>query len=164
MVYDWGAFPIGGVVGGLNNPTEGSPRPRLSRPELFMSVAALYGQRSSCSRAQVGVTATREGRIVASGYVGAPHGQPHCLDVGCELGPDGGCIRSVHAEANMIAWAARTGTPLEGTDVWCTHSPCLACAKLLINAGIQSFRYDAVYREAAGLHLLLSNEIDVHRI
>lgn len=119
-----------------------------------MRVAHLYGERSSCSRAQVGVTATREGRIIASGYVGAPHGQPHCIDAGCLIDETGGCYRSVHAEANMIAWAARTGTPLLGTDVWCTHSPCLPCAKLLINAGIQSFTYTEQYRDARGITLL----------
>ena len=140
--------------------TVGSAHQRLSRPDLFMRVAHLYGQRSSCSRAQVGVTATREGRIVASGYVGAPHGQPHCIDVGCLIDPDGGCYRSVHAEANMIAWAARTGVPLLDTDIWCTHSPCLPCAKLLINAGIRSFTFTERYRDVRGLHLLQDNDIE----
>lgn len=143
--------------------TEGPRHERLSRPALFMRVAHLYGERSSCPRAQVGVTATREGRIVASGYVGAPHGQPHCLEVGCLI-EDGGCIRSVHAEANMIAWAARTGTSLEGTEVWCTHSPCLPCAKVLINAGITEFNYTTVYRDDRAIALLRGNGITVKQL
>lgn len=127
-----------------------------------MRIAELYGQRSSCPRAEVGVTATKEGRVIASGYVGAPHGQPHCIDAGCIIGADGGCIRSVHAEANMIAWAARTGTSLEGTTVWCTHSPCLNCAKLLINAGITRFVYLYEYRDTSGLALLHDMGIPRH--
>lgn len=136
--------------------------PRLSRPDLYLCVAQLYGLRSSCKRAKVGVVAVREGRIVAAGYVGAPSGMPHCLDVDCEI-QDGGCIRSVHAEANMIAWAARTGIALEGTEIWCTHQPCLNCAKLLINVGIKKFRYDLLYRDDRGHHLLQDSGIDSQR-
>lgn len=141
----------------------GPRRQRLSRPELFMSVADLYAGRSSCLRANVGVVAVKEGRIIAAGYVGAPSGMPHCLDVGCEIGPDGGCIRSVHAEANMVAWAARTGTALEGTEVYCTHQPCLSCAKLLLNAGISKFRYNLFYRDPRGYNLL-SETIDAGKL
>jgi len=126
-----------------------------------MGIAALYGQRSSCPRAQVGVTATREGRVVASGYVGAPHGQPHCDEAGCII-VDNGCIRSVHAEANMIAWAARTGTSLVDTVVWCTHAPCLSCAKLLINAGIDTFVWQYAYRDPKGLDLLINQNLKVY--
>lgn len=106
---------------------------RLSREKLFMHVAFLYGERSSCVRAKVGVVAVREGRIVAAGYCGAPQSQPHCLDVGCDL-EDDRCVRTVHAEANLVAWAARTGTPLEGCEVYCTYYPCYTCAKLIANA------------------------------
>jgi len=134
---------------------------RLSRPNLFMSVAHLYGQRSSCLRAKVGAIAVREGRIVAAGYVGAPSGERHCLDVGCDI-ENGGCIRSVHAEANLIAWAARTGVPLQGTQIYCTHSPCLTCAKLLINVGISEFIYDFPYRDERGF-ALLSTRLKIHK-
>lgn len=131
---------------------------RLSRPRLFLTVASLYGARSSCSRAQVGVIALREWRIVASGYVGAPRGEPHCLDEECIM-EGGGCIRSVHAEANMIAWSAREGISLKDTMVVCTHQPCLSCAKLLLNAGISSFIWRSPYRDERGLELLKRNGI-----
>jgi dCMP deaminase len=94
----------------------------------------------------VGCIAVLEGRIVASGYVGAPHGQPHCLDVGCEM-ENGHCVRTIHAESNLIAWAARTGTSILGTTVWCTHSPCRKCAQLLGNAGVQRVVYDEFYNK-----------------
>lgn len=120
------------------------PRERLPRHSLFMMTAELFGRRSSCPRANVGCVATLEGRIIASGYVGAPHGLPHCLEVGCEL-ENGHCVRTVHAEANLIAWAARIGTSLLGSTVWCTHSPCRRCAQLLSNAGVEKLVYQDRY-------------------
>lgn len=113
---------------------------RITREELFAEVAWLYGQRSSCPRARVGAIAVRDGRIVAAGYNGAPAGQPHCLDVGCAM-DHAHCVRAVHAEANLISWAARTGTPLIGTTLYCTNLPCLACTKLIINAGVMELKY-----------------------
>jgi dCMP deaminase len=138
-------------------------RQRASRPELFMGVAELYARRSSCLRANVGAVAIREGRIVATGYVGAPSGMPHCLDIGCEIGPDGGCTRSVHAEANLVAWSARTGTPLQDTTIYCTHAPCYACAKLLGNSGIVGFVYVFDYRDLKGIRLLGDLDVEVDR-
>lgn len=135
----------------------GSPLPddreRMSRLRMFTSIAWLFGQRSTCTRAQVGAIAVRGGRILASGYVGSVSGQPHCLDVGCEI-ENGGCIRTVHAEANVVAWAAREGISLEGCTVYCTHSPCLKCAQLLVNAGVSSFHFVTKYRDERGLKLL----------
>lgn len=127
-----------------NTGSGGSEHDRLSRPTLFMEIAKLFGRRSSCPRAAVGCIAVLEGRIVASGYVGAPHGQPHCLDVGCEM-ENGHCVRTIHAESNLVAWAARTGTSLLGTTVWCTHSPCRRCAQLLANVGVKHMIWNEQY-------------------
>lgn len=135
---------------------------RLSRQELFYEIARLYGRRSSCPRADVGVIAVRAGRVTAAGYVGAPAGLAHCDQIGC-LMESGGCIRSVHAEANMIAWAAREGIALFGTDVYCTHLPCLACAKLLANTGISSLYYEQDYRDHRGGQLLTDLGVKVVR-
>lgn len=126
---------------------------RLQRHDLFMEVARLYARRSTCLRAHVGVVAVRAGRIIAAGYNGAPSGHAHCLDVGCELGDEQVCTRAVHAEANLIAWAARTGTPLNQAELVCTHAPCRNCAKLIINAGISFVTYDQDYHDD-GLKLL----------
>lgn len=117
---------------------------RLSRSALFMQVAHLFGQRSSCPRADVGCIATIDGRIIASGYVGAPQGQPHCDEVGC-LMENEHCMRTIHAEANLVAWASRVGTSLQGSTVWCTHSPCRKCVQLMSNAGIERFHWHHIY-------------------
>jgi dCMP deaminase len=70
------------------------------------------------------------------GYNGAPAGMPHCTVLDCYLGPDGGCIRTVHAEANAISFAARYGIATQGTTIYITFEPCFNCAKLILNAGI----------------------------
>jgi len=127
---------------------------RISREELFMEIAGLVAMRSTCERAQVGAVVVKDKRIVATGYGGAPSGQPHCTEVGCEIGPGGGCIRTTHAEANIIAFAARNGLQLEGCDMYVTLSPCYTCAKLIINAGIRTVIYRDEYREDSGLKLL----------
>lgn len=149
-----------------------SPTPsRISREDLFSKVAELYGQRSTCPRASVGVVAVRDGRIVAAGYNGAPAGHKHCYEVGCELTQEVArpdemnmeivehCIRSVHAEANMISWAAREGIKLQGTVIYLTHTPCQHCAKLLINADIRSVHIKNAYGHQGGVELLYASSI-----
>jgi len=127
---------------------------RLGRNELHMAVAMLMATRATCTRAQVGCVFTKNGRIVATGYNGAPTGMPHCLDEGCLLNPDtGSCERCVHAEAAAISFAARHGISLEGTTLYVTHSPCLACAKLIINAGVHTVIYKEEYGKSAVSYL-----------
>jgi len=126
--------------------------PRITRGQLFMEVARLYGRRSSCPRADVGAIAVVQGRIIATGYCGSPEGASHCVDVGCDM-IEGHCIRSIHAEANLVAYAARTGTSLKGTYIYCTHAPCFNCAQLLLQAGISWYVWEHPYRRN-GLGLL----------
>lgn len=159
---------LSAALSSITTPQEEEPetaglRPhRLPRPTLFMEIAHLFGRRSSCPRAAVGCIAVLEGRIVATGYVGAPHGQAHCIDVGCQL-VDGHCVRTIHAESNLIAWAARTGTPLLGTTVWCTHSPCLRCAQLMVNAGITGLVWDHIYtNQGATAAMVLLKDMGVN--
>jgi dCMP deaminase len=117
---------------------------RLERHDLYMEAARLYARRSSCRRAHVGAVAVREGRIVAAGYNGAPASQPDCYEADCIM-LDSHCVRAVHAEANLIAWSARTGTPLLGTELYCTHAPCISCAKLILNAGVLFVTWENSY-------------------
>lgn len=134
---------------------------RPDRDEWLMRLAVVVSTRGTCERAQVGAIISREGRQIASGYVGAPSGLPHCTEVGCDRGPDGGCRRTSHAEANAIAFAARFGTSTDGADLYCTHGPCLPCAKLIINAGIRRVVYEHPYRDASGVGLLQAAGVEV---
>lgn len=127
---------------------------RISRDQMLMEMAITASKRSTCNRKHVGAIIAIDGRPVSVGYAGAPSGLPHCLDHGCIAGPDGGCIRTQHAEANAIAWAARKGISTEKATLYTTVSPCLACAKLIINAGINEVWFLELYRKMEGLELL----------
>ena len=111
-----------------------------------MSTAELFSLRGTCTRLQVGAVVVKDGRIVSTGYVGSAPGAPHCIDVGCVV-VDGHCIATIHAEANAIASAARFGISLQGATIYCTHSPCKTCAKLIASAGIEEFVYAVPYKK-----------------
>lgn len=117
---------------------------RPTHDEMFMAMAYLVAARSTCNRGHVGAVIVDDRRPVSIGYNGAPPGMKHCTEVGCD--PPDGCERTIHAEANSIAWAARRGISLEGTTMYATHSPCRMCASLIIAAGISHFVYDQEYR------------------
>lgn len=134
---------------------------RISREEMFMEIAKLVSQRMTCTRAKVGALIVKDNRIISTGYGGAPSGLPHCTDVGCILGPDGGCISTAHAEANAISFAAREGIAVKGSDMYVTLSPCLNCAKLIINSGIITVYYLEEYRDDSALRLLRNAGVSV---
>jgi len=124
---------------------------RPSRDETLMALAMVWARRGTCGRLQVGAVVSREGRSLVSGYNGAPAGLPHCVH---DPEDSGGCDVSMHAEANAIAYAARHGVRLEGAEMHCTDSPCLSCARLIINAGINRLVYAREYRITDGVRLL----------
>lgn len=118
---------------------------RPTSPEWLMSIAHVVAQRATCSRRQVGAVLVRDGRILGQGYNGAPPGEPHCIDVGCAM-EAGHCIRSLHAEENLIAHCARYGIETKGAEVYVTVKPCYRCDRLMRSAGIESFVYRDEYR------------------
>ena len=127
---------------------------RLSWDAYFLQITRQVAERSTCTRAKVGAVIVRRKSILASGYNGAPSGMPHCSDVGCLIykstNPDGeteeNCFRTIHAEINAIAQAARNGTSIEGATIYVTHSPCIHCLKVLVNSGIEAIYYDRPYK------------------
>lgn len=118
--------------------------------EYFLKIAEIIGSRSTCDRAHVGAVITKSKVILSTGYNGAPRGLPHCDDIGHEI-VDGHCIRTVHAEANAIAQAARNGAAIEGATIYLTISPCYDCFKMMVNAGIQGVVYKQFYSSRYGL-------------
>lgn len=92
----------------------------MTRPkwdDYFIQIAADVSMRATCKRAAVGAVIVKDNRILCTGYNGAPAGEPHCLDEGCIL-VDGHCKRSIHAETNAIAQAAKYGIALEGATLY----------------------------------------------
>jgi dCMP deaminase len=127
---------------------------RPSWDEYFLTITQQVAERSTCVRAKVGAVIVRDRSILATGYNGAPGGMPHCLDVGCLVyasrTPDGNleenCFRTIHAEINAIAQAARNGTRIDGADIYVTHTPCIHCFKTLVNTGIKRMFYNRPYK------------------
>jgi dCMP deaminase len=116
-----------------------------------MSIAEQVSGRSTCLRRRTGAVLVKDKRILATGYNGVPAGLAHCDVVGCireqrEI-PSGShheLCRGIHAEQNAVIQAARHGIPIDGSTVYCTHQPCVLCAKILLNAGV----VDIVFRDA----------------
>lgn len=117
---------------------------RPSWDDYFMDIAFTVAQRSTCDRAHVGCVLVRDRRMLCTGYNGAPAGLPHCDEVG-HLMVDGHCVRTLHAEQNAIIQAAVHGVAVEGATLYCTHQPCVLCAKTLINAGVREIFFAEGY-------------------
>ena len=109
---------------------------RISRREMMLGIARMIGQRGTCLRAKVGCVIEKDGRILSTGYNGSSPGESHCEDVGCQM-EDGHCVRTVHAEANAICFAAKHGISLNGAVLYVTGKAiCHRCEKLAKAAGI----------------------------
>lgn len=117
---------------------------RPSWDEYFMSVARVVASRGTCDRAVVGAVIVKGKHILTTGYNGSPNGLPHCDEVGHQM-VDGHCVRTLHAECNSIIQAAVHGVSTKGTTMYVTHSPCLSCAKMIVNAGIERVVYENAY-------------------
>lgn len=127
---------------------------RIPWDEYFMEHAVLAAKRATCTRAHVGAVLVRNRRVLATGYNGAPSGQPHCDEVGClvyeSITPTGdtelNCWRTIHAEMNAIASAAQHGIAIAGATIYVTHSPCFHCMKVLLNTGIERVVFEKPYK------------------
>ena len=160
---------------------------RISRDEMFTQITQVVAQRSTCLRFQVGALIVKEGRIISMGYNGPVAGRPECKKVPtfeelttdpayrgraaskviqelnndpllCE-GP--GCTRSLHAETNAIAFAAKAGVSVEGCTLYCSLSPCINCAKVIVNSGIKEVKFLKKYRNEEGIRFLQESGITV---
>jgi dCMP deaminase len=121
-------------------------RIRASWDDYFMNIAREVSTRSTCDRKYVGAVVVRDKSILATGYNGSIRGLPHCDDVGHSM-EDGHCVRTVHAEANAIAQAARQGVRIDASTIYVTASPCWGCFRLIANAGIVRVCFGEFYRD-----------------
>ncbi len=118
--------------------------------EYFMEIANVVALRSNCSRRHVAAVIVKDKRIISTGYNGTPRGIKNCCEGGCPRcsseAPSGTglteCLCS-HGEENAIVQAAYHGIAVKDSTLYTTYSPCLLCAKMIINAGIR----EVVYRE-----------------
>ncbi|MCL0046449.1 dCMP deaminase family protein [Dehalococcoidales bacterium] len=144
---------------------------RLTRPdsdEYFLKTASVVAERSTCRRHHIGAVAVRDKHILATGYNGAPSGFKDCLELGClrdEMNIPSGTrqeiCRGIHAEQNVIIQATLHGVSLEGSTIYATHTPCILCAKMLVNAKIKRFVSFGKYEDNMFINLFKEAGIEV---
>lgn len=139
---------------------------RITREELYITIAETFAKRSTCGRLQVGCVLVRDGRIICCGYNGPLKSEltnkiSKCDDLNkrCSCDLEKPCQKSIHAEANAISFSAKNGIALENSTLYVTHSPCIKCAELIIQAGIIGVIYKNDFRVNDGLLLLENNNI-----
>ena len=144
---------------------------RLTRPnsdEYFLKIASVVAERATCRRHHVGAVAVKDKHILATGYNGAPSGANDCLELGClrdELKIPSGTrheiCRGIHAEQNVIIQASLHGVSLEGSTIYATHTPCVLCAKMLVNARIKRFASFDSYNDDEFIELFREAGIEI---
>ena len=161
--------------------------------DYYMKIAETTAELSYAKRLQVGAVIVRQNQILATGYNGMPSGWNNdCEDKVWDKGAGGwlspeeieeqypyegwheGAQRNVryglktkpevlHAESNAIAKVARSTESSEGATLFCTHAPCIDCAKLIYQSGIKSVYYRDAYRNDDGLNFLKQGDVNVHQ-
>ena len=135
---------------------------RISWDEYFMEMAKLAARRSTCLRRQVGAVIVQDKHVIATGYNGAPKGIPHCAELGgcyreqnnIPSGERHELCRALHAEQNAIIQAATYAQGIDGATIYITHQPCVICAKMIINAGIERIVVDDGYPDEMAVDIL----------
>lgn len=143
---------------------------RPSWDDYFLEILEVVKKRSTCLRRQVAAIIVRDKRIIATGYNGAPSGVAHCGEVGClrekmdvPSGVRHELCRGIHAEQNAIIQSAVHGAGIKDATIYITHSPCVLCAKMIINAGIKRIVYTGDYPDELSLALLTEAKILVDK-
>jgi dCMP deaminase len=140
---------------------------RPSWDEYFIKLAWLVAERSTCIRHHVGAVIIRDKRVLTTGYNGAATGTQDCLSLGClrnalniPSGQRHEICRAIHAEQNAILQGGYHGINIKDSFLYCTHSPCVLCAKIIVNAGIKKVVMDIKYLDNAFTELFLEARVD----
>ncbi len=146
----------------------------MTRPgwdEYVLRIATDVSGRSTCLRRGVGAILVHDKRILTTGYNGAPRGLAHCRQTGClreEKGIPSGerheLCRGLHAEMNAILQAAVHGIRIEGATLYCTHHPCVLCAKMLINCGVERIVTSGDYPDVLAREMLHAARVLVDQV
>ncbi|MFN5345752.1 MAG: deoxycytidylate deaminase [Bacteroidota bacterium] len=129
----------------------------LSFDDIYMDLAQNLSRKSHCVKAKVGAVISKDTRIVSLGYNGPPAGTHNCDQEwpqdGCARDRKGGCSLALHAEANAILYASKNQITMEGSTLYVTLSPCLACAKIIYTTGIKKVIYLESYAAFKGIDI-----------
>ncbi|MDT3365932.1 MAG: dCMP deaminase family protein [Bacteroidota bacterium] len=126
----------------------------------YLEMATVWARNSYCKRRQVGALLVKDRMIISDGYNGTPSGfENQCEDANGVTKP-----YVLHAEANAITKVAKSGNNSAGATLYITDSPCMECAKLIIQSGIRRVVYGDEYRLTDGIDLLRRAGVDVEKI
>ena len=128
--------------------------------ERYLEMAEIWAKNSYCKRRQVGALLVKDRMIISDGYNGTPSG----FENQCEDENDVTKPYVLHAEANAITKVAKSGNSSEGATLYVTASPCMECAKLIIQSGIKRVVYKDLYRITDGIDLLKSENIECEQL
>ncbi|MDN4165449.1 dCMP deaminase family protein [Cytophagales bacterium LB-30] len=130
----------------------------MMKPEfddIYMELAVNLAKRSHCVRRHVGAVLTKDTRIISIGYNGPPAGTHNCdidfKEEGCPKDSKGSCSLALHAEQNAILYAVKNKMGVDGSTLYVTLSPCIACARVIYTMGIKEVIYLKSYAEYKGL-------------
>lgn len=137
-----------------------SGQKQLTLDKRYLRMARIWAENSYCERRKVGAIIVRDSMIISDGFNGTPSGFENvCED---ETGHTKTYV--LHAEANAITKVARSNNSSQGSTLYVTASPCMECAKLIIQAGIRRVVYNEVYRLTDGIDLLRRAGVEVDLI
>ena len=132
----------------------------LDLDKRYLRMAEIWAENSYCTRRKVGALIVKDKMIISDGYNGTPAGFENV----CELEDGTTKPYVLHAEANAITKIARSGNSSEGATIYVTTSPCIECAKLIIQSGIKRVVFSEKYRAEDGIELLKRANIEVVHI
>ncbi|MGL4908391.1 MAG: deoxycytidylate deaminase [Bacteroidales bacterium] len=128
--------------------------------ESYLRMAQIWGENSYCKRRQVGAILVKNRSIISDGYNGTPSG----FENACEDEQNKTKAYVLHAEANAITKVAQSNNSSDGATLYVTSSPCLECAKLIIQAGIKRVVFSEYYHNQDGLNLLERAKVETQQI
>lgn len=141
--------------------------------DYYMTIADVTAKLSYAKRLQVGAVIVKGNQILATGYNGMPSGWdnncetelPESIDLDSRTITPKQLVTKpevIHAESNALTKVARSTESSEGATMFCTHAPCIECAKLIFQSGITTLYFKEHYRSDSGIKFLLLSDVKVH--
>ena len=138
--------------------------------QVFMEICEVMSKKSTCCKLKTAAVIVKDGRIISTGYNGAPSGSMHCDEYFRDKSMDEifrehkkwAVDNELHAERNAIYFAAKSGVCLSGTVMYSLYSPCIDCVKGILSCGIKKVYFKHPYNKGkAGFELLQKNKVEI---
>lgn len=125
---------------------------------FYINIAKHTATASYCNKLKVGAILVKNNNIISFGYNGTPYGFDNCCEINNITLPE-----VIHAEVNALIKCAKIGISTDNSEMYITHSPCINCAKLIIQAGVKKIYYNILHKND-GLNILQKANIEINQI